>query len=297
MLAVAQKAIRKIVYRGGSPVYYARKYLELARTLNESKKRHSVARDLARSATADDHEINETLNHQGFVVLPKPLDLTEELIAQCHQLLARRKQKANSEFNLGTKYFWDSLLTNHELTADSIFLRFAAQEHLLRLAAIYLNQAPYLSNISLTYSFPTGKEPTHSQLWHRDADDTRLFLVFVYCTDVLSRGDGPFTVADRGAAGWRQSPLLPMRSYKDEDFKQITRPESIHEIYGNAGTTFICDTKACFHFGSRCLDNPRLACWFTYQSYTGLYAPANPKWSNPIAASPAQKLLLSRGVA
>jgi hypothetical protein len=41
-------------------------------------------------------------------------------------------------------------------------------------------------------------------------------------------------------------------------------------IRGVAGTTFICDTQKSFHYGSRC-HRPRLACWFTYQSYAGLY--------------------------
>jgi hypothetical protein len=297
MLATAEKALRKVVMRGGSPVYYARKYLEIARTLDESKTRRQVAQDLSKSASADDRDVIATLNRQGYVVLGKPFDLTENLVGECRQLLAGRQEKAKSGIELNTKFYWNQLMADRELAADSIFLRFATQERLLRLASMYLGEAPYLGNISLAYSFPTGQQPTHSQLWHRDADDVRLFAVFVYCTDVMSQDDGAFTVADRDAIGWRQSPLLPMRSYNDETFRQISRPGSIESICGKAGTTFICDTRACFHFGSRCVTNPRLACWFTFQSYSGLYAPAEPKWPYPATASPAQRLALTRGVA
>ncbi len=294
MLATAQKTFRRVVMRGGSPVYYARKYLEMARTLDESRTRRRVAKDVARAASPEDCEIIATLNRDGYVVLPQPLELTDELLRESRRLLSSRREAPRGDFDLSKKFYWETLLTEGDLSADSIFVRYAAQERLIRLAAMYLGEAPYLASIFLPYSFPTGQNPTHSQLWHRDADDVRIFKVFVYCTDVLTPDEGPFTVAKKGAAGWREGPLVPLCSYDDQAFKKISRPGSIEPIYGKAGTTFICDTKACFHFGSRCITNPRLACFLTYQSYAGLYAMPTPAWSCPSSASLAERLLLSR---
>ena len=266
--------VRKIVLRGGSPYYYARKYLEMCSNLREVAVRKRLASALNAGATPSDAALVRRLRDHAFVTLDQPFDLTEELVAECRKRLASAETEvhASATGSRSSKFFWQSLLRDEDLTGDSMFIRYALQEHIVRCASMYLGEAPYLSDVSLQYSFDVkDADATHSQLWHKDFDDTRMFKVFVYCSDVRDEDDGPFHVADRQAVrGARSMPFLSTRRYDDERFFAFADRSRAQAVYGAAGTTFVCDTQRAFHYGSRCR-RPRLACWFTYQSFAGLY--------------------------
>ena len=61
MFAPARDFARRAFLRGGSPVWYARKYAEIARTLPEYRRRCSVGREVAQDATPEDMAIIEEL--------------------------------------------------------------------------------------------------------------------------------------------------------------------------------------------------------------------------------------------
>jgi hypothetical protein len=298
-LPMLTTAFRKVVLRGGSPYYYGRKYLEMARTPHEFVARRRLAAQHHARATPADVSLVRELRERGFVVLDRRLDLTDELVSECTRRLHGHLSETPVSSNvasLTSKFFWKTLLSDTDLTSDSVFVRYALQERLVRCAAMYLGEAPYLSNVSLQYSFEVkGTTPTHSQLWHKDFDDTRMFKVFVYCSDVLDEDDGPFNVADRNAVrGMRSLPLFATFRYDDARFFAIADRSMTRPILGAAGTTFVCDTQKSFHCGSRC-HRPRLACWFTYQSYAGLYPVLD---RPPISSCPSPfAYVLSRRIA
>lgn len=277
--------LRKVFLRGGSPYYYVRKYGEIARTLPEFVARKRLASQHAARASAEDLLLVHQLSDHGYVVLDRPLDFTDQLVAACNErLLAYQatSQKASGKGDSSAKFFWKTLLSEADLAGDSIFVRYALQERLVRCASMYLGEAAYLSSVLLQHSFEVqGNAPTHSQLWHKDFDDTRMFKVFVYCSDVLDEGDGPLNVADKKAPrGIHSTPLFASFRYNDARFYEIADRELTQPILGRAGTTFICDTQKIFHYGSRC-HRPRLACWFTYQSYAGLYPAPSHSMTSP----------------
>ncbi len=296
MFSQASKAFRRVALRGRSPYYYARKYLEIAATPRDFVTRKRLGAALANGATPADREIVEAVRRFGFHVLPQPLDMTDELVAFCRERLAEFQK--NPQYKSGDKktqkLFWSSLLRPADFSADGILLRFAAQPRLYRLAAMYLGQAPQLSQYELFYSFSTPDDPTHSQLWHRDGLDRRVFKVFVYCTDVIDEDDGPFHVAEIEAVRpiYKQFPYSS-RSYTDAQFSRIADTSRVRALAGKAGTTFICDTCQAFHYGSRCV-RPRLACFITYSTYAGLY-PARPvTTAAPDSPEPLRILLSHR---
>ncbi len=294
MLAQATKLFKRTVFRGGSPYYYGRKYIEIATTPRDFMTRKRLAADIAEVAPESDKEIVEALRHFGFHIFAQKPELTDELVAFCRDRLAEFQQdpKYRSGDKEIQKRFWQSLLRPSDFDSNGILLRFASQPQLYRLASMYLGQAPQLSGLELFYSFSTPDDPTHSQLWHRDALDRRIFKVFVYCTDVIDEDDGPFHVAERDAVRplYTKFPYSSRR-YTDQEFAQIANKGRVKSLCGKAGTVFVCDTCQSFHYGSRCV-RPRLACFISYSCYAGLY-PSGPV-ARPGADAPERlRVLLS----
>jgi hypothetical protein len=298
MLSTASSLFRRVALRGGSPYYYARKWAEIGSSANDFMVRRRMAGEFADAATDDERAVVAEMRKSGFVVLPRPLSLTDELMADSQRRLAdhqAKRQKQDGGVDLNRKFFWDTIVGHGgaDVDADSIYVRYAAQDSLLRMAALYLGEFPYLSSISLQYSFDAGHAPSHSQLWHRDYDDTKLFKLFIYCTDVDTEEEGAFHVADKTAMkGIYATPLYSTQRYTDDQFYTMVDRRQTHAIKGKAGTTFLCDTRQSFHYGSRCV-KPRLACFITYQSYAGLY-PAGHVAAAPADAPAPLHALLSR---
>ncbi len=296
MLSEAQRLVKRIVLRGGSPYYYARKMAHIGSTPHIYLKRRSLGQSLSRETSVAEREIVSQVREKGYHILSTPFEHTGELVAECQRLLANYLATAPEkavEIDPNSKFFW-ATLTPEEPALDSVFIRYASQDKILRMAANYLGVAPYLADISVQYSFQTGHSPTHSQLWHRDYADMRIFKIFVYCSDVDTENDGAFHATDRRAIGGiYNTPLYSSFRFTDDQFFNIVDPAQTQAICGPAGTTFICDTHHSFHCGSRCVTRPRLACWFTYISYAGLYSAGRVTSPHP-TASDKMRFLLSK---
>src|ERR1700730_17720508 len=294
MILAIKNLMERTVYRGGSPYYYLRKLAEIAGTSKTYRRRREVGSDLASKLTPADRSVVANLRANGFTTLLSPLQLTEELVAASKARLSKYLAEVGQPVtNMGIN-FMSSLLTEKDLGPDSIFVRYAAQERLLAMASDYLGEAPYLSNIVLIYSFETSETPSATQFWHKDYDDTKMFKIFIYCSDVDVPEDGALHVANRQAMkGIYASPLYSSRRFGDDQFFKMVDRSQATALCGPAGTTFICDTHQSFHYGSRCTRRPRLACFITYQHYAGLY-PAGRVADPPPTAPDEMKLLLAK---
>lgn len=295
-MSLGEKFMQKFVYRGGSPYLYARKWMERFNTRDTYIQRRRVGSALANKLTPADKAIVDEVDETGFAILPSPLPMTDELVAESQRLLddyVAEKKSSASKSNIGI-HFMASLLKGRQISADSIFVRYASQDRIMAMAADYLGEAAYLSDVSLVYSFEDSQTPSASQMWHRDYDDTRMFKMFIYCTDVTGPEDGALHVADRRAVKpLYRTPLHASRRYSDAAFFKMADESKTKALCGPIGTTLICDTHRAYHYGSRCTKKPRLACFITYQTYAGLY-PSGHVVDPPPNASEPLKLLLAK---
>jgi hypothetical protein len=184
---------------------------------------------------------------------------TLDFVAECQRALAEEKpvQAPGS--------YWCKLRAEPR-PAPALYRQFA------RLATLYIGETPRLSDIALDYSFANNDDrPMHTQTWHRDFDSNRIFRVMIYCNDLLDEDGGPFHVAERDAINlkYRTFPWSTKR-VSDHDFAKACDMDRTHSVTGPVGTTFIGDTRHCFHYGGRC-KRPRLAYFMTFAPGVGLY--------------------------
>lgn len=296
MLTQTAKLFKRAVLRSGSPYFYGRKYAEIAGSPRDFLERRRLAVAAEKAASQSDRELVEAVRQKGFHVLAQPFDMTDQLVEFCKGRLA--EFQSDPKYRTGDaaakKLFWVSLLQSSDFQdPNGILLRYASQPRIFRLASMYLRQAPHLKSVELFYSFSAPQGPLHSQLWHRDGLDKRIFKIFVYCSDVIDEDDGPFHVAPRDTirAPYNHFPFSS-RNYTDEQFAHIADGVQVMAIAGKTGTTFICDTCQAYHYGSRCV-RPRLACFISYAPYASLYA-MPPAAAPPLESSHALRVLLSR---
>jgi hypothetical protein len=199
--------------------------------------------------------------------------------------IARSVDEAAKSSNYGSYRLDQSVTAPHliELALDS---------RVLDLVGGYLGCAPSLYSINTFWTFPAaGAGLTHD--FHRDEDDYRFMVVFVYWTDV-EPGEGEFYFIegthDRGIAERRirRSPWpllyrLRGRRWVDcaEDLRRLGNGSGyghdtvyrrlfgrhIHRFEGGAGTAIAADTFG-LHRGALPRSQPRLCTWMRY----GLYA-------------------------
>jgi hypothetical protein len=103
------------------------------------------------------------------------------------------------------------------------------------LAAEFLEvEPPRLYTFNGFWTYPNGVRDPGPMDLHRDNDDIRMMVLYLYCTDVLNPDDGAHLYTKRGG-------------------NQI-------RVCGPAGTTFITDVSQP-HCGPQPLTNPRLLLW------------------------------------
>lgn len=269
--AATLKKLIDMLSQSGSPVHYLRKFwIYLFFPANFLSRR-----SLARSFQADESVISE-LNTKGYFIPNRPLSGTDEIIALAQTRLDSFLAK-NPELDLQKENFKnftrDVLLPEDRLTS-SAFVKFALQEEIIGIASRYFNQIPYLTNITLRYSFPTtGSEWEHSQLWHKDYNDSKELKFFIYCSDVRSSKNGPFSFLPKQFSERIPNSFLPRR-ISDSELRSTVEPDTIVEVLGPPGTVLLVDTAKCYHQGSRCIE-PRLAFWLTFNSHAALYPSVN----------------------
>lgn len=174
--------------------------------------------------------------------------------------------------------------------ADSPLLKLALDPKLLRTVARYLGVWPRLHAVSSWLNFPTDKEASYSQLWHRDPEDLKTVKVFIYL-DAVSKENGPFSYICNthpfGAACDRDPEHKHPRRVTDEEMDRVLPKETWFECTGPANTMIIVDTVG-FHRGGNVKSGTRFLITFTYtsgrpQQKRELQVRGQPNWiSSPI---------------
>lgn len=261
-----------------SPLRYVNKFVATLR--------HPVARSM-RVAAARRMEVSPTsvlacreIERKGYAVVSASMDAS--LLTELHQYAHAQLNRANS-FSRDTgrkKDFWvylsDKELAEHRLTTDHIYVRFSLQEPILKTVAEYFGEAPYLTYVLLTYSRHTDAPLKISQLWHCDRDDTKILKLFTYLSDVEDARCGPFTLFDRQSSKRVRGSFF-MEHMEDQRVFARVHPGDVVQMTGRRFTTFLVDTGACFHMGSRvAAGHSRLMFTAVYTSYPSIY-PGAPK--------------------
>ncbi|MEP6667773.1 MAG: hypothetical protein ABJF10_01385 [Chthoniobacter sp.] len=242
------RGLRRNITAPGSPFRYLRKgFLNLSRPI-DTLRRVTRASAVTRSFPTELQSKLDTLNEKGYADALTELDpaLLAELDTYCQGKLAQ-----NPDLQSRMIAYWANLTTPEDKTIDGILVRFALQEPVLKLAAAYFGQVPYLADVDISVSFSTGKPAYEtSQLWHRDYADHRTIKLWVYLTDVNTPEDGPLTYVEPGPSAKIKNTFFPGR-VKDETIAECLEPGEVKQIFGKRGSAFYIDTRACYHCGSR----------------------------------------------
>lgn len=213
--------------------------------------RRNMAHHLLAEGELDRH-VRE-LDEQGYTIVTDLLDesLSQELEKESLVKLDQTKQSGGGNSH---KEFWMRLLDQaarqHELNMDSVFVRFSLQEKILRIAASYLGEVPYLCYVFLTLSRDHGKNQWEkSQLWHQDHDDAKMLKFFIYLNDVGDES-GPFTFVPKQCSKKVKMSFIP-KHVPDDHILKYVRPDEIKKITGKKFSAFMIDTSKCYHMGSR----------------------------------------------
>jgi hypothetical protein len=110
---------------------------------------------------------------------------------------------------------------------------------ILDLGERYLGCRPTISGVRIDKSFPTVDErPEYVQCFHRDYDDWRFFKLFVYLSDV-DEHNGPHEFVARSHV---KSGRILATPYTVDDIRRVYGPDSVEQVTGLRGTTFLVDT-------------------------------------------------------
>jgi hypothetical protein len=110
---------------------------------------------------------------------------------------------------------------------------------ILHLGERYLGCRPTISSVRIDKSLPTlDGRPEDVQRFHRDYDDWRFFKLFVYLSDVDEHaGPHEFVTQSHVTSG-----RLLATPYNVDDIRRVYGPDSIQQMIGRRGTTFLVDT-------------------------------------------------------
>jgi hypothetical protein len=233
--------------------------------------RFSTARRIARSLRPDSAVAIDPA--QGFRCFPAgTFTEADELAVAAAQLLEARSvdDVLAKRKGAGRKRFLINVLDAATLDVNHPAVRLALRPDLLAAIAAYMGTVPVLRSIQVFYSGTLDREPTSSQLYHCDADDTRQLKIFVLCSKVES-ANGPLTMLDatrsgivRQATGYTFHSRLTDQQVDDA----LGGPTRATELVGEPGAVGLVDTSRCFHFGSRVVPGaaPRLVTMIQFLS-------------------------------
>jgi hypothetical protein len=167
------------------------------------------------------------------------------------------KQKRSQEIRgtqlVTSKDFWIRLSDDDlaaGLTTSNPLVNISLNENILKIVAHYLGQIPFLEYVLMTLSVPSKKPLQSSQLWHLDRDNDRMLKFFIYLTDVVDIGDGPFTFVPAEESKKVKNSFV-LRHLPDQQVFKTISEKKITQMRGKKWTAFICDTSRCYHMGSR----------------------------------------------
>jgi hypothetical protein len=129
------------------------------------------------------------------------------------------------------------------------------------IARDYFGEQPYLYSMNAFWTQPspiTQYKWTH--FWHRDGDCKQQLVMFLFGTDVMSVSAGAH-MYQRGSHNFPGSHMRPENPGPELPYPEDQPPaEVIETITGEAGTTFLADTRG-LHVGIRPQFGKRLLIW------------------------------------
>jgi hypothetical protein len=165
-----------------------------------------------------------------------------------------------------------NLLGAEDLVPECAALQLAFSPQVFDVARDYFDGRLILDSIQVLYSWPTSGPLQASQMWHKDYGDWRSFHWIAYLNDVEGPDDGPFCFVDRNdTRRIRRSPFI--RRISDERFNAELGAGTLRSFLGRAGDSVFVDPSACYHNGSRCRRQPRLALFVTFNTCNPFVAP------------------------
>ncbi len=144
--------------------------------------------------------------------------------------------------------------TTPMLEPENPYIQFSLSDTVLTIAGMYLGLMPKFDSFNLSETVLVAGDAKFSQRWHRDPEDRRLLKAFIYVSDVLDDGVGPFTYVRGSQEGGRYHHLFPQQfpqgSYPaPEALERTVHPKDIQKAFGKAGTVVFADTAGLHRGG------------------------------------------------
>ncbi len=171
----------------------------------------------------------------------------------------------NPPKNVSTGY----IKTENILNCPNIF-RGANNQNLIDILHSYFNCKFKLDWIWAWWSFPSENK-IGPQSYHRDYESLNFIKVFVYLTDV-DKENGPHFII-KGSD--RIEKFYKRKRFSDDQIKSEFNNDSIQEVIGNKGTTFLANTYA-IHKGLLPKKNKRLVLVYLFSVIPSLRSPKIP---------------------
>jgi hypothetical protein len=261
--------LRSKYYGPGSPLRYVRKITQEVANPGATRLRTKLGSEIASDLPANLQQRLSDLESTGFAEAGDEIDsqLLAELIGAAEARLASHGTTKKIH------EFFSSISQEEDLQRESIYVRFALQPAIQKLACAYFhNTVPYLCSAHLLLSRGRdAKEWINSQLWHLDYSDSRTLRFWVYITDVTTVEDGPFTYMPVEPSKKVPNTFFPKR-VMDEQMVAAGLADEICQVYGKKGKIFYVDTSRCYHLGSRLKEGKnRLVYDCTFLTHKHLY--------------------------
>lgn len=158
-----------------------------------------------------------------------------------------------------------NLVKPEDFTADHPLMKVAFSHEIFDAAVDYFGGRLVLDSIQVLHSFPSDGALRESQYWHKDYGDSKSFHCVAYLSDVTTEDKGPFVFVDKkDTRRIRKSAVI--RRIDDEQFKKELGDGTIRSFYGKAGESVFVDPAVCYHYGSRCTSEARMAIFVTFNS-------------------------------
>lgn len=262
---------KRRITASGSPFRYIGKFQRTLRNRLLQPALFKKAKEIEQALPSDLAAHVANLRQKGYSYSTGELD--PALVAE----LGAFSEARMSDPDLDTKKtvlrpFMIQLSHRDDLRTDDVLVRFALQDSVVRIAASYLGEVPYLSSVQIFQSLNPGTTNWgESQLWHLDYEDSTTVKLWVYLTDVNEEAQGPFTFLPRDESLKIKNNFFPGR-VSDEKMDAQTNRAFVQQVKGPRLTAFYIDSSVCYHMGSRIHPgNSRIVYEATFVTHSSLY--------------------------
>ena len=118
-------------------------------------------------------------------------------------------------------------------------------EKILSLVETYIGMPAAYHGVALRRSLTDGLQ-AGPRVWHKDAEDFRVFRMVIYLNDVTD-GGGPFEYIPRFYGLCYKAFRGNESNITAETMLKVVPQDLPQQVYGKAGTVIICDTANTFH--------------------------------------------------